>query len=434
MNIRPFEIALIGVFGIAAVFGLFFLSNFNSEESKNQKIYGESISIWGTLDNRVMEDLLYDLAKTNKAFSVVKYKKIDVRSFDSVLLNAIADGQSPDLIVMPHTLLASYRTKLQPISFETIPERTFRDSYIDGADIFMLSDGIYGIPFAVDPLVMYWNKDIFSSSGLAQPPKTWVALLSETVGAIVRTNDDLEVTQSALAFGEYANVTHAKKILSMLFLQSGSTIVEEDDGGYAVTLNRGSENVLPPGEAALTFYTQFVVPSREYYSWNRSKGLDRKAFLDGTLALYFAPGSERKNLERDNPNLNFDTAFVPQGSEVTADRDYGEFYAFAIPRASKNIQGAYAVATQLASKESASVLAEGYSLAPVQRALFAEPLNETHKNVLYKSALISRGWLDPNPDQSSAVFQKMVEDVTSGKVRLKSILNDTVDELKSLYK
>ena len=434
MNIRPFEIALIGAFGVAAIFGLFFLSNFNSEESKNQKIYGESISIWGTLPSRVMEDLIYDLAKTNKALSVVKYKQIDARSFDSVLLNAIADGQSPDLIMMPHTLLASYRSKLQPISFETIPERTFRDTHIDGADIFMLDDGIYGIPFAVDPLVMYWNKDIFSSSGLAQPPKTWESLLSESMGAIVRTSDDLEITQSALAFGEYANVTHAKKILSMLFLQSGSNIVEEQDGGYAVTLNRSSENALPPGEAALSFYTQFVVPSREYYTWNRSKANDRKEFLNGTLALYFAPGSERKNLERDNPNLNFDTAFVPQGSEVTANRDYGDFYAFSIPRASKNIQGAYAVATQLAGKEAGSALSDGYDLAPAHRASFADVINETHKNVVYKSALISRGWLDPNPEQSSLVFQKMIEDVTSGKVRLKNILNDTVSELKSLYK
>ncbi|MFZ2253084.1 MAG: extracellular solute-binding protein [Minisyncoccia bacterium] len=434
MNIRPFEIALIGIFAIAAIFGLFFFSNFDSQESQNKKIYGDSISIWGTLDKQVVEGLLYDLTKTNKALSVVKYKQIDARSFESVLLNAIADGQSPDLVVMPHTLLASYRSKLQPISFETVPERTFRDTYIDGADIFMLSDGIYGIPFAVDPLVMYWNKDIFSSSGLAQPPKTWESLLSESMGAIVRTSDNLEITQSTLAFGEYTNVAHVKKILAMLFLQAGSSIVEEQDGGYIVTLNRSSENALPPGEAALTFYTQFVVPSREYYTWNRSKELDRKEFLNGTLALYFAPGSERKNLERDNPNLNFDTTFVPQGSEVTTNRDYGDFYAFSIPRASKNIQGAYAVATQLTSKEAGSVLSEGYGFAPVHRASFGSEINETHKNVVYKSALISHGWLDPSPELSGMVFQKMIEDVTSGKVRLKNILRDTVSELKSLYK
>ena len=29
-----------------------------------------------------------------------------------------------------------------------------------------------------DPLVMYWNQDIFTSSGIAQPPKTWTEFLS----------------------------------------------------------------------------------------------------------------------------------------------------------------------------------------------------------------------------------------------------------------
>jgi ABC-type glycerol-3-phosphate transport system substrate-binding protein len=434
MNIRPFEIALIAGFVIAAVIGIIVLTSYKGADAVNDKIYGNSVVIWGTFDNEPFDQFLYNLSDVNKALKVVQYKKIDPRNFNATLLNAIADGNPPDIVVLPHELLVTYRSKLLPITYETFPERTFRDTYIDGADIFMRSDGIYGIPFAVDPLVMYWNKDIFSSSGLSQPPKTWESLLSQTLEAVVRSNDELEISQSAVALGEYSNVEHAKEILSMLLLQAGSTLVEEGKDGYAVTLDKSQSNSLPPGDAALNFYTQFVMPGKEYYSWNRSKQSDRKEFLGGTLALYFAPASERKNLERDNANLNFDTAPVPQGEGVTTARTYGDFFAFAIPRTSKNIQGAYGVATLLANAQNSQVLTDAYDFAPVQRSLYTGGSSDPHKDIAYKAALTAHGWLDPDPGETSMIFRKMIEDLTSGKVRLHDIIIDAVGELKALFR
>ncbi len=433
MHIRPFEIALIGVFAIAGMVGIFFLSNYKADPSDEEKLYGASVSIWGTLDGQVMDNFLRELTSTNKALEVVTYTQIDPRRFDSELLNAIAEGRSPDLIIMPHTLLVSYRSKLQPISFETVSERTFRDTYIDGAEIFMRSDGMYGIPFAVDPLVMYWNRDVFSSSGLASPPKTWEALVSQTTRAVVRMDEERTLTQSAVAFGEYVNVAHAKDILAMLFMQSGSTIVEEHGDGYSVTLNEGTENALAPGDAVLTFYTQFSTQNKELYSWNRSKNLDRTEFLNGTLGMYFGKGSEMSSLERENANLNFDIAPVPQGSGTTVHRDYGDFYAFAIPRASQNIQGAYAVATFLGNGNNAQMLADGFNFAPVHRVLYESLVTDPSKAVIYQSALISRGWLDPSPKESDDVFRNTIEEVSSGSARLKSVIIDTVQGLESLF-
>ncbi|MCF7815576.1 MAG: extracellular solute-binding protein [Candidatus Pacebacteria bacterium] len=434
MNIRPFEIALIGVFAVAAIIGLIFLSNYTAKNSETDKIYGESVVIWGTLDKKVMDDFLFELTQTNKSLSVVDYVQVDSRSFDNKFVNAIADGVAPDLIIMPHTNLVSLQSKLQPISFDSLPERTFKDTYIDGASIFLRSDGVYGIPFAADPLVMYWNKDIFSSGGLASPPKTWEALVSQTVKALVRKNDNLEITQSALAFGEYVNVAHAKEVLAMLFMQSGSSLVEERDATYSVTLNRETGNALSSGDAVLTFYTQFAMPNKDLYTWNRSKRLDRTEFLGGSLALYFGLGSERKSLVRENANLNFDMAPVPQGSEATILRDYATFYAFSIPRSSRNIEGAYGVANYLASPANVSVLVDVYNFAPAHRSLYGGAISDPYKSILYQSALVSRGWLDPSPNESGQIFRAMVEEVTSGRSRLKSVIMDGVQQLENLFR
>lgn len=432
-SIRPFEIALIGIFAIIGLIGLFFLAN-HQPDSEEARLYGDSVEIWGTFDRRIVEELLEELAKTNKAIEVVTYTQVDSRAFGEELVNAIAEGESPDLVILPHELLVAYRTKLQAISSETIDPRTFRDTYVDGAEIFLRSDGVYGIPFAVDPLVMYWNRDIFSGSGLALPPKTWETLVSQTVQATVRTDDRYNLTQSAVAFGEYVNIEHAKEVLAMLLMQAGSNIVEEGGGGYRVTLGDSLQNALSPAEAVLSFYTQFVVPGKELYSWNRSKRLDRSEFLSGNLALYFGKGSEREALLRENSNLNFDAVTVPQGDGATVKRNYGDFYAFSIPRASDNVVGAYAVANVLADSVNSKTLADALGFAPVHRALYGSAPLDPHQQVVYQSALIARGWLDPAPRETGEVLKSAVEGLTSGRTRMENVIRDTVQGLEALFK
>ncbi len=438
MHIRPFEIAFIGFFAVAALAGVFFLSTHNGVGDPEDQRFGERVVIWGTLNRSNFERILTDLGSVEEAIDVVQYVQIDARNFEDTLVNAIAEGRSPDLVILPHELLVSERAKLKPISYNEdeggISVRTFRDTYVDGAEIFMRSDGIYGIPFAVDPLIMYWNRDLFSSSGLSAPPKTWETLVGETTKAITRVNDRREITQSAVAFGEYSNVSHAKDILAMLFLQAGSSLVDEQDGRYRVTMNKSNANSLATGSAVLFFYTQFAIPSQNLYSWNRSRALDRSEFLGGTLALYFGKGSEYASLERENPNLNFDVAQVPQGSDVTVFRNYGDFYAFAIPRATQNPNGAYALARFLGSPENAEVIARAYNLSPVHRSTLTEGSDEPIQDVLYRSALISRGWLDPNPTESSRLFKSMVEEiVANNNQRINDVVDDIIYQLESLF-
>lgn len=432
-KIRPFEIALIALFVIAAFIGLFVLATHKSDTQKKQALYGTSFTIWGTVDEQVMADFLKDMVSQDDGLRVVQYKKMDPRTFTSDLTNAIAEGRSPELILIPHEFLASIRSKLQPIPFTAFPQRTFLDTYIDGAGIFMLSDGVYGFPVAVDPLVMYWNRDLFSSNGIAQPPKTWESLVSQVAPAINRVTDQRQVTQSAMSFGEYVNVLHAKEILAMLFLQAGSTLVNEQYKSYEITLNKSTTNGLIPGESVLPFYVQFADPTKALYSWNRSLPLDRTAFLQNTLALYFGFGSERGAIAQESPNLNFDMAEVPQGEGATIRRDYGEFYAFAIPRGSKNPTGAYAVATLFGNAKNAQKLADALNMAPVHRSQIGATGGDIYKGILYQAALIARGWLDPNPAQSASVFQQMVEQTRVSGGRVQQIINDAAHQLQALF-
>lgn len=435
MNLRPFEIVLIGFFTLCAIVALIYVSVRDPDQRVEEKKFGDSVSIWGPFDSEIFNKILVDFTRVDKSFSAVSYTEIDESSFSTELLSAIAEGRGPDLIIMPHSLLVSYRGKLKSISYEDFPQRSFRDAYIDGSEIFMLRDGVYGIPFAVDPLVMYWNRDLFSSGGLANPPRTWETLVNETVPALTRSNEKLEITQSAISFGEYSNVQYAKHVLSMLFLQSGVSFVNETEYGYDIAFNRSqSEAALPPAHAVLAFYSQFVSPTSVTYTWNRALPLDRRQFLGGKLAMFIAPGSEYRILTQENPNLNFDVTTVPQGNGATVFRTYGEFYAFAIPRASQNPVGAYNAAIAMGAPEMAQQIARAFSLAPVHRSLLQASSNDPYEKIIFSAALTARGWLDPSPGRSALVFKEMVEMVSSGRERVEGVIDDTGRKLELLFK
>ena len=433
-NIRPFQIALLGIFALMAVVSLALIAGFEGFVATEEKVYGDSVVIWGPFDFQTVDQIFNEIARTDKQFNVVTYEQKDLSTFETELVDAIAEGRGPDVVMISHDLLVSLRAKLLPIPYDTYPERTFKDRFVDGAEIFARIDGVYAIPFAVDPLVMYWNRDLFSAAGFAQPPATWDVLVSQIVPALTRRDSSRAIMQSALAFGEYANVTKAKEVLLTLAMQSGSTLILEDDRGYTVALDTPlvSGN-RPPLNAAVQFFTDFSNANSQLYSWNRAMQNDRTAFLAGDLALYFGYGSEGVRIEASNPNLNFDAALVPQGAGATVKRVYGDFYGLAIVRTSDNISGSYAAIQTFSQDAFVGPFVSSLALAPASRTLLAAGNSDAIQQVVFASALIARAWLDPSPVSSDNIFAQMIDDIVSSRQKVANAVSDAVRRLELAF-
>lgn len=430
---RPFQIILIAAFGALALGGLFMFATFRGFDREADALKN-GVIIWGTLDRSAFQEVLGELTSGDDRWSNVRYIEQDERTFADVLVNSIAEGTGPDMIVIPQDLLISQASKMQPIAYDAYPLRDFRDSFVDGAEIFAFPAGIYGIPFAVDPLVMYWNRTMHSSAALAYPPRTWEELVAVSVPALTWRTDDNDIQKSTIAFGEYGNVQNGKATLVTLFLQAGSRLVDISNTSFAVDLNasNGKTNI-PPADYALRFYTEFSNPSKTTYTWNRALPLDREFFLAENLALYFGFGSEYSGLRDGNSNLSFDVAEVPQSSNSPARQTYGTFYAFSIPKSSKNQVGAYEVARTLALGPSADSLARRLDFAPVRRDLIAAGSGSAIGDVVYRSALIARAWLDPNPVVTNAIFGEMVEGVTSGRQKVSESIENASYKIQRAF-
>lgn len=433
MKMRPFELVLVTIFGLLALVALAMISTYKPTPDPTTQTLGNSVVIWGTVPAFAFETVLKPLKEEFKAYSVVSYFEIDARSFDSQLLNALAENRGPDIIFLPHEKLIQTRSKIQPISYESFPIRDFQNLYIDGAEIFALNDGVYAYPVAIDPLVMYYNRDLLATKNIINPPTTWEGVVNDIIPAMVQRDYNRNIIRSPLAFGEYRNINSSFAILSMLLLQGGSALVSERNGSYQLLLNNTAAGTGLPFENALTFYTNFASPSNPLYSWNRALTLDRDEFLGERLVLYFGKGSEARSLASQNPNLNFDVAEVPQGATANIRRTYASFYGLALLKSSPNKNGAFTVLQALGTASRSQTLAEALNMAPAHRSTLTSGSNDQYGRVAYQSAIVARGWLSPSPTRTNEIFGQMVEDVLSNRLRPSESASDAVSRLSEVY-
>lgn len=434
MKLRPFELGLVVFFLIAFVLGLVFINNHKpNKASNNGEVQIGRVQIWGTLPAAPVTSFFAALVKDDKNYSGVSYRYIPPDNFGSVLINALADQQYPDLILIPHTDLVQYRSRIQPLPYTSFPARDFQNLYIDGASIFALSDGIAAFPLMVDPLMMYWNKDILSDNGFLAEPATWEELVSTYAPALTEKDYSFSIKRSTIAMGSYDNITNALPIISTLLLQGGSSLVRESNGKYQNGLDTSSSGSTRPFFNALSFFTSFGNINNSLYSWSRTQGNDKEAFLKEDLVFYFGFGSEARELASKNPNLNFDIAEMPQGEGAKNKRTFGRFYGLARLKVSRNPAGALAIMQTLGTESAAKALADGYNMAPVYRASLTRGSNDIYGRIIYKSALNTRGWLSPDRDKLGEVFRSAIEDIGANRKDVTRATAEMSSRIGNLY-
>lgn len=429
MKISLFRGILLGVFGLGALIGLFVFATYTSNNSKEEV---GPVVIWGTLPKDGIQAMLAASAQTNENLRSVSYVQKDSVSLSSELASAIATGAAPDLILASQEELYALSRFITPISFGTISADTFTNTFIDGAKVFAATGGYYGVPFLVDPLVLFWNRSTLSNNGIAKPPATWEAL-SGLVPNIAVLTPTRQISRGLIALGTYNNVHNARGILSSLFLQTGIPISSYSATG-ALTADLGvtTSGNTAPGQAVLGFYTQFADPSKVSYTWNISLPDSQQSFIVGDLALYLGYVSEARYLRSANPNLNFGVAFLPQPATASVKSTYGLIYSMMIPRGAKNPAGAYQVATLLVGSDQQSIAASYTGLAPANLNALGTAPTDPINAVAYAEALYTRGWLSPAPTDTNAVFSGMIGNVTSGRSTLEAALASAERSLSSL--
>jgi ABC-type glycerol-3-phosphate transport system substrate-binding protein len=410
-----FQLIVTGIFVLCIVAGAAAFALFRGSSSSSQL---PSITIWGTLSSDTVNQFITQVNSSLSTAVSINYVQVDESDFNQAFVQAIAKGQGPDVILIPQEMVLANEPEILPIPYTVIPQRTFLDTYIQEADLYLRSDGIDALPFSVDPLVMYWNRDTFSAAGVASvgtasAPIKWGTLASYAPKINLEdTNSNIQ--KSLMALGEFTNVDNAREILGSLLMQGNNpvTIRASDDSVYSAVGN-GLFQGLTSATAAVTFFSRFSNPTDSYYSWNRSLPASQTFFLDGNLATYFGFASELATIRTENPNLNFDVAPFPQatgGKEVT----YGRMYGFSLVRSSAKSTAAYTILQYLINPTALAKWSTITSLPPVRNDMINEGTTDPYMTLFYHAALVSEDWLDPSPSGTATILQNMVESIQSG--------------------
>lgn len=429
-NSQLFQYIFIGAFIFFIIIGLILFSTYRSSKNSQEDI---QVTVWGTMSKPLFDDFV------NKYFIQyglkyrVTYIEKEILTFDQELVEALASGIGPDIILLPEDLIVRYSNKVYNIPFTVFPELNFKQAFIQGGDLYLNELGTLALPLSVDPLVMYWNQDTFNNFSIVKPPTTWAEIISLS-SSMTKKDPTKNILNSTVSFGEFRNVNNAKAILSALIIQTGNPIIKRDieKQKYVSVLSDPSDIDKVSPVLPLEFYTNFSNPTRPEYSWNRSLPNSLDSFTNGDLAIYFGFASEFMTIKNKNPNLRYSVALLPQVQGAKVYSTFGNLTSLAIMKNSKDVAGSYSVISALSSAEAAPFFVDTFNIPSARKEVLGTIASSSVKTIFNKSAIISRGWFDPDNIKTNGIFEEIVESYTTGRQTLDKALDTASERLDSL--
>ena len=422
-----FQIIVLAVFILAIIGGA---ASFALYKGTTNTQSLPDITVWGTFPASIFDKYVSELNNSRESSLKITYVQQRPEDFSSNFVNALALGQGPDAVLLPTEMLLPQINKLAIIPYTALSKNTYFNSYIDQARIYLTDDGILALPFTVDPLVMYWNRDIFNSAGIAQFPTYWDEFVGTTlkpgiVQKLTSKDSNGNIRRSALAMGEFSNMTNPREVLGSLLLQLGNPVTARDSQNVIVSTIDPYYSANPV--SAFKFFSQFSDPTNPNYSWNRGMPNDKTAFLSGMLATYISYASDLTDIKNKNVNLNFDVASLPQLRTGGTKAGYARMYGFSLVRSSPKLDASYQVLSVLTEANNIQKLSQAMYAPSIRRDVIASGSNDPYITIFNNSALVSKTWLDIDTTQSKQIFANLIQTITSGKNSIEQAVKDARD-------
>lgn len=382
------------------------------------------ITIWGTFPEVTFNQYVNKINNGLQQTMRINYVYVSPSSFSREFVSALAKGQGPDAILITSDMILPHEDKLALIPFTALSQRAIQDSFIQESSLYLANEGILALPFSVDPLIMYWNRDMFNGAGIATYPRYWDEFTTINKKLTVKDQNG-NVRKSAIAMGDFTNINNVRELFGTLLMQLGNKVTTQTSDGVRSTIKASAT---PSPVPAIQFFTQFTNPASDNYSWNRSLPESKSSFLAGTLATYFGFASELADIRTKNPNLNFDAALIPQVRTGGKNATYGNMYGLSLVRSSSNLSTAFQIISTLTQPQYLADLSDSMYLPSVRTDVIARGTKDAYISIFNNAALVASSWLDADPTQSRQIFGNMIQSYTSGQQTIYQATQDAGDQ------
>ncbi|TSC91304.1 MAG: Uncharacterized protein G01um10142_32 [Parcubacteria group bacterium Gr01-1014_2] len=421
---------IVGVLIVGVFILLFFLVLGGIGDNRSKRI---ELEFWGVFD----EPSAFD--ETIRSFRRI-YPDINIRyvpfpfeEYEKALINALASGRGPDIFMIQSSWLPKHKDKIasldqndKDLNFKLF---NFQQDFVDVVQNDLIDNGqIYGLPLYVDTLALYYNKDLFNSAGISQPPKTWDEF-NEAVKILTEIDNRGNIEKSGAAIGLARNVNRSTDILSLLMIQSGVEMVDRARNEAAFANSIGFE---PVGEAALEYYTDFANPAKIIYTWNNNLFYSIDAFVTERAAMMFNYSHQIPVIKSKAPRLNFDVALMPQVKDASTRVDYANYFGPAVSIASENKKAAWQFLVHLASRDGALPYLRKSLRPTARRDLIDSQKTDPDLGVFATQALSARSWYQVDPLAIEQIFAEMIENVVFRRATVPEALRAAEDKVTVL--
>src|SRR3989344_3995824 len=394
-----------------------------------------TLEFWGLFDSLSVWQPVFEAYRKNNDNVFFNYIQMNPGTYEQDLIEALASGKGPDIIMFRSSWLARHGNKISFLPETLMSLRNFQETFPDVATIdFVSQNKIYALPVWTDVLAMFYNKELFNAAGIATPPKTWDDFI-KVVQKLSSQDKSGNLTKSAVAIGTAGNVNNAADILSLLMIQAGAKMISDDgeEASFDETIIVGG-STHRPGESALRFYTDFASSKSNVYTWNDKFPDSFDAFTSGRTAIIFDYALNLPRLKQKTPNLRLGIASVPQFADAAKAVNYADFWGYSVPLASKNPEAAWNFLVFLTGKDINKYFSEAVLRPASRRDVLAEEQAPPDLGVFAEAVLSATNWYRVDPAAVDKIFKDMINAVVLGNVKPAGALSDAEARVSSLMK
>jgi ABC-type glycerol-3-phosphate transport system substrate-binding protein len=319
------------------------------------------------------------------AYSQQTFSNYESRLFTRLQQATGNEEPAPDIFRIHNTWTPKYYSYLAPMPAEIMSVEEYQQKFYPTAlnDFTAKNGNIYAIPWEIDGLMVFYNKQLLAEEGVTEPPEDWDSFF-ELASDLTKRDASGRIIQSGLAIGTSRNIMHSAEILAYMLALEDIQVM--DQTRTQISLNT------PRVQRVFETYTNFAKGDNAL--WSPTLRTDLEMFFTGDLAMMIAPSWRAFDIIQAAPSVEFDTAPLPQLLANEEDIYYATYWGDAVNRTSASPLAAWKFIAFLAQKEQQMKL---YSNASQIRA-FGEPysLVELNSEMLGKPYVSAIAKMAPN--------------------------------------
>ncbi|MCX6785270.1 MAG: extracellular solute-binding protein [Candidatus Komeilibacteria bacterium] len=405
------------------------------------------LSYWGVWDDPdYLSPLINDFQALHPNIKIT-YRKFRQAEYETKLLAGWATDEGPDLYSIPASWLKKYQNFITPQPAEVqlaFTETTstlgktetntvvrsvpifspadIKNKFVDVvAEDVMMNNKIYGLPYSLDTLALFYNRALLDKAGVATPPADWDELTT-AVKKISQVDAKNKIVQAGLALGTAGNVNHAVDILSLLMMQSGAQMMGQNGVAFANPLPGDEQYV--PGLKALEFYTAFANPLNEVYSWNKDQPSSLDAFISGQAAMILGYAYDLPVIKSRSPKLDFGVTALPQVKNAATPINYTDYWVETVSHKAKNVAAAWGFLNFANSSAEITKYLTAAKKPAALRQLIAAQTADPVVGIFARQTLTAKRWYQgKDPLKMEEVMQDLITNFPLAPDPLKLLRN-----------